>query len=121
MNPLIWILIEAGLNIAKEHGLSGDPIKTGGFLVDAARALDQLSVEETGQPLDWSKIREHTHLAAPGIPAEDPGPDLSMKPDSDPEVIEAAAEPATGPAVTQPPDEDPHPDPEPDPETTDPD
>lgn len=61
MNPLIWVLIEAGLNLAKNHG-DGDATKTGGFLLDAAKALDKLSVEETGQPLDWSKIHEHEHL-----------------------------------------------------------
>lgn len=109
MNPLIWILIEAGLNIAKNHSAGGGAVKLGGFLVDAAQALDQLSIEETGQPLDWDKIREHQHLPPAGE-APDPGPDLSMKPDSDPEVI----------ATTQPPDEDPHPDPDPDPEATDP-
>ncbi len=92
MNPLIWILIEAGLNLAKNHTTGGGAVKLGGFLIEAARAVDQLSVEETGQPLDWDKIREHAHLAAPGIPAgdppEDPGPDLSMKPGSEPEVID---------------------------------
>jgi len=99
MNPLIWILIEAGLNIAKNHGAGGDVTKTGGFLVDAARALDQLSVEETGEPLDWSKIREHQHLPPPGEPPApqpeepDPGPDLSMKPGSEPDAIAAEADP----------------------------
>lgn len=94
MNPLIWILIEAGLNIAKNHSTGGGAVKLGGFLIEAARAVDQLSVEETGQPLDWDKIREHAHLPPAGDPPEDPpddpGPDLSMKPDSDPEVIAAA-------------------------------
>ena len=104
MNPLIWILIEAGLNIAKNHSAGGGAVKLGGFLFDAARALDQLSVEETGQPLDWAKIREHAHLPPPGSPPDD-GPDLSMKPGSEPEAIAAAAEPATGPAVEADPDD----------------
>lgn len=92
MNPLIWILIEAGLNIAKNHSTGGGSVKLGGFLFDAARALDQLSVEETGQPLDWDKIREHQHLPPAGSPPDD-GPDLSMKPGSEPDTIAAEADP----------------------------
>ena len=91
MNPLIWILIEAGLNIAKNHSTGGGAVKLGGFLFDAARALDQLSVEETGQPLDWAKIREHEHLPPAG--EEPAGPDLSMKPGSEPDAIAAEADP----------------------------
>ena len=101
MNPLIWILIEAGLNIAKNHSAGGGAVKLGGFLVDAAQALDQLSIEETGQPLDWDKIREHQHLPPAGeAPAEPAGPDLSMKPGSEPEAIAAEADPeATDPGL----------------------
>jgi len=64
MNPLLFALFEAGLKIAKAHigGPAGEVIETGGFLMEAAKAIDDLHREETGQPLDWDKIREHKHL-----------------------------------------------------------
>ena len=81
MNPLLLILIEAGFNIGAAHAGSkgGTVIKTGGFLLDAARAIDSLYQEEHGVPLDWSRIREHEHLPEPG-PNVDP-PDPSQPPD----------------------------------------
>lgn len=68
MNPLLLILIEAGFNIGAAHmgSKGGEVIKTGGFLLDAARAIDGLYQEEHGVPMDWSRIREHEHLAPPG-------------------------------------------------------
>jgi len=72
MNPLLLILIEAGFKIGAAHAGSagGTVIKTADFILDAARALDDLHKEETGQPLDWSKIRIHEHLPPPGSPPQ---------------------------------------------------
>ncbi len=76
----LWlILIQAGLSIAKQHGAPGEVTGTGGFLIDAARAVDDLYEKEVGEPLDWSKIREHEHLPPAGGDPEpeeptDPGP-----------------------------------------------
>ena len=71
MNPLLLLLIQAGFKIGAAHAGSagGTVIKTADFILDAARALDDLHKEETGQPLDWSKIRIHEHLPPPGSPA----------------------------------------------------
>ena len=77
----LWmILIQAGLSIAKQHGLSGDAADTGGFLLDAARAVDELYEKEVGTPLDWSSLRHHEHLPPAGEPPTDPGP-LPENPD----------------------------------------
>lgn len=68
----LWlILLQAGLSIAKEHGAPGEVTGTGGFLIDAARAIDELYEKEVGQPMDWSKIRHHEHLGPPGEPEMD--------------------------------------------------
>jgi len=80
----LWlILIQAGLSIAKQHGLSGDAADTGGFLLDAARAVDELYEKEVGTPLDWSSLRHHEHLPPAGEPPTDPGP-LPEDPNPDP-------------------------------------
>ncbi len=75
MNPLVIILLEAGLGIAKAHwknALGGEVLGTTSFIMDAAQAVDLLYQEENGEPLDWSKIREHQPLAPPGEPEELP-------------------------------------------------
>ncbi len=61
MNPLLLTLFEVGLKIAKAH-IGGPAGEASGFILEAAKALDDLHREETGQPLDWSKIHEHEHL-----------------------------------------------------------
>lgn len=73
MNPLLLILIEAGFNIGAAHAGSevGNVIKTTGFLIDAARAIDELYEKEAGQPLDWSSLRHHKHLPPPGVESPD--------------------------------------------------
>ena len=76
MNPFLLILFQAGLNIANGHlknAAGGQILDLSSFILDAAKALDSLHEEETGQPLDWSKIREHQPLAPPGSP-EEPSP-----------------------------------------------
>jgi len=71
----LWlILLQAGLSIAKEHGAPDSVTGSGGFLIDAAKAIDELYEKEVGEPLDWSKIREHEHLPPAGEPPTDPGP-----------------------------------------------
>ncbi len=85
MNPLVMILLQAGVNIAGAHVKNADPailgvIKTSGFLVEAAKVIDELYSEEVGQPLDWSSLQHHEHLPPAGEPVEeftertDPGP-----------------------------------------------
>lgn len=69
MNPLLLLLMQAGLNIAKAHWkntLGQEVLGTTSFIMDAAQAIDALHQEETGEPLDWSKIREHQPLAPAG-------------------------------------------------------
>ena len=76
MNPLLLILLQAGINIANGHVKSkagGEVLDLTSFILDAAKALDDLYQEETGQPLDWSKIRHHQPLAPAGeAPAPEP-------------------------------------------------
>lgn len=89
MNPFLMILFQAGLNIAKGHissATGGEVLDTTSFILDAAQAIDSLHREETGEPLDWSKIREHQPLAAPGgqpLP-ETPEPSEPEDPPPDP-------------------------------------
>ncbi len=69
MNPFLLLLLQAGINIANGHlknAAGGEILDLSSFILDAAKALDSLHEEETGQPLDWSKIREHQPLAPPG-------------------------------------------------------
>lgn len=73
MNPFLLLLLEAGVNIAKAHvknAIGGEVLDTTSFILDAAQAIDSLHAEENGTPLDWSKIREHKPLGAPGNPEE---------------------------------------------------
>jgi hypothetical protein len=73
MNPLVMILLEAGLGIAKAHiknALGGEVLGTTSFILDAAKAIDALHQEENGEPLDWSRIREHQPLAPSGEPPQ---------------------------------------------------
>ena len=90
MNPLLLLLIEAGFKIGAAHAGSagGTVLKTADFILDAARALDDLHKEETGQPLDWSKIRIHEHLPPPGSPPGSPPaePTESTLPLEDPDT-----------------------------------
>lgn len=74
MNPFILLLLQAGINIANGHvknKAGGEILDLSSFILDAAKAIDQLSIEETGQPLDWSKIRHHEPLGPPGEPELD--------------------------------------------------
>lgn len=104
MNPLVMLLLQAALDIAKTHwknALGGEVIDTTSFILDAAQAIDLLHQEENGQPLDWAKIREHQPLAPSGSPPDDP-PNMD---EALPETAEPGSEPV--PAETeQPIDED---------------
>jgi hypothetical protein len=96
MNPLLLILIEAGFKIGASHMGSGGGtvIKTADFIMDAARALDDLYKEETGEPLDWSKIRLHEHLppagSSPTLPGISETPETSES--EDPSLIDPPAD-----------------------------
>jgi len=61
---LLLSLIQMGLNVVAAHtgGNASEISKTGPVLRQMAGAIDTLYKEETGQPLDWSKIHEHEHL-----------------------------------------------------------
>lgn len=97
MNPLLLILIEAGFKIGASHMGSGGGtvIKTADFILDAARALDDLYKEETGEALDWSKIRLHEHLPPAGSAPTLPGLSESTEP-TIPEDTTADDPPANG-------------------------
>ena len=69
MNPFLLLLLQAGINIANGHvknKAGGEVLDLTSFILDAARAIDSLHQEEVGEPLDWSKIREHQPLAPAG-------------------------------------------------------
>ncbi len=61
---LLLSLIQTGLNVVAAHtgGNTAEIAKTPAFLRKMAKAVDTLYKEETGQPLDWTKIHEHEHL-----------------------------------------------------------
>lgn len=78
MNPFLLLLFEAGVNIAKAHvknKTAGEILSTTSFIMDAAKAIDDLYQEENGEPLDWSTIRHHQHLPPPGQDAREPAGD----------------------------------------------
>lgn len=87
MNPLLVILLQSILNISKAHisnALGGEILDTTSFILDAAKAIDDLYQEEYGQPLDWSTIRHHQPLSPPGEPpADSPPADVTNPPDAD--------------------------------------
>ena len=86
MNPLLMILLQSVLNIAKAHvsnATGGEGLGTTSFIMDAAQAVDSLYQEENGEPLDWSTIRHHSHLPPAGEPAtEGPPADIENPPDT---------------------------------------
>ena len=109
MNPFLLLLFQAGVNIAGAHvknKTAVEGLSTINFILDAAQALDDLHREETGEPLDWSKIREHqplapsgeapTHLPSPG--EESPDVPSSTGPETE-QPIEEIAEPGEGEAA----------------------
>jgi len=69
---LALILARVGLNIlaAKVGGVTTEIAKVPGLIEEAAIALNTLAVEETGQPIDWDKIKEHHHFSEPESPPE---------------------------------------------------
>jgi hypothetical protein len=90
-------LLQAGFKIGAAHIGSGGGtvIKTADFIFEAARALEDLHKEETGQPLDWSKIRIHEHLPPAGSAPTLPGISESTEP-TIPEDTTADDPPAGG-------------------------
>jgi len=91
MNPLLMILLQSILSIAKAHvsnATGGEVLDTSSFILDAAKAVDDLYQEENGEPLDWSTIRHHQHLPPPGESSPDipssTGPDPTTAPEEPP-------------------------------------
>ena len=86
MNPLLMILLQSVLNIAKAHtsnAAGNEILDTTSFIIDAAKAIDDLYQEEYGTPLDWSTIRHHSHLPPSGEPATE-GPPADITNPEDP-------------------------------------
>ncbi len=86
MNPLLMILLQSVLNIAKAHisnKVGGEVLDTSSFILDAAQAVDDLYKEENGTPLDWTTIRHHSHLPPSGEPATE-GPTADIPNPEDP-------------------------------------
>ncbi len=95
MNPFLLILLQAGINIANGHvknAAGGEVLDLTSFIMDAAQALGDLHEEETGQPLDWTKIRHHQPLAPSGEPP------AAAVPNETAETPEAEDPPAEPPA-----------------------
>ncbi len=61
MTAALLVLLEVGLKItaAKLGGKAEEIAKVPGMVRIMAAALNKVSVEETGQPIDWSTIDEH--------------------------------------------------------------
>ena len=61
---ILLSLIQMGLKMVAAHtsGNTAEIAKTGPILLEMAGAVDTLYKEETGQPMDWSKIHELEHL-----------------------------------------------------------
>jgi len=64
MGALMIGLFEIGLKIAAAHagGKVEEMATIPGLVRRMAVKLNDLSVSETGQPIDWSNIHEHEHL-----------------------------------------------------------
>ena len=114
MNPLLLLLFEAGVNIAKGHvknKAGGEVLDTTSFILDAAQAIDALHQEENGTPLDWSSIKHHQPLPPAGQPTirETAGPTGNLQDESrveaPAETEQPAAQPAEEPAPETPPAE----------------
>ena len=61
---LLLSLIQKGLQVVSAHtsGNTSEIAKLGPDLIEMARAVDTLYKEETGQPINWTNIREHERL-----------------------------------------------------------
>ncbi len=61
------ILGELALKIlgAKLGGVAEEVAKIPALVRESAVALNNLAIEETGQPIDWDKIEEHHHFSDP--------------------------------------------------------
>ncbi len=65
---LALMLLEISLKIlsARMGGKAEEIAKIPGLIRESVAALNKLSIEETGQPIDLDKITEHTHFSGPG-------------------------------------------------------
>ncbi len=92
MNPFLLILLQAGVNIGKAHvtnAAGGEILDTTSFILDAAKAIDDLHQEENGTPLDWRTIRHHSHLPPSGEPATEGPPADVTNPGPIPEEVDS--------------------------------
>jgi len=53
---------------ARIGGKGEDIAKIPGLIIEAVVALNNLAIEETGKPIDWSSLQEHHHFSAPEEP-----------------------------------------------------
>ena len=72
---LALILAQIALKIlaARVGGVTEEIAKIPGLIRESVVALNRLAVEETGQPIDWSKITEHSHFSE-STPSSEPEP-----------------------------------------------
>ena len=64
MSVFLLALMELGIKIAKAKmsGTAAGAANIPLLLVKMAANLNKLSIEEIGEPIDWSNIQEHDHL-----------------------------------------------------------
>lgn len=69
---LALLLVEIGLKIvaAKIGGKTEEIAKIPGLIRESVVALNNLAIEETGQPIDLDKITEHHHFSGPHGPED---------------------------------------------------
>jgi len=79
MGMLMLTIFQIGTKIAAAHlgGKVEEIAKVPGLVINMAQAVNDLSVSEVGQPIDWNKITEHHHFSEPSEPIV---PDIPTEP-----------------------------------------
>jgi len=67
---LALVLAKLTLDIlaAKVGGKADEVATIPGLIIKLVVATNQLSVEETGKPIDWNSLQEHHHFSGGGDP-----------------------------------------------------
>ncbi len=67
---MMVLLAELTLKIiaAKLSGKAEEIAKIPGLARESVIALNNLTIEETGKPIDWDSIKEHHHFSGGGDP-----------------------------------------------------